>query len=329
MKQATSFHAMIPDGWCEYPDQSKFLFRLYSIVPCSLERLGELFSEQSFMPTADGVPVWLGGCELKASNLLKLVTGTVHSNPDTGEIVIPTEADSFDLPRSAYLLLATPHQIDGTAFKEAETLARLDRVEALVSIYFGSNLVYKKVFEAVYEATPAGKYSVVGDEMAAIQSSNGPATGADKWELFQESCIRIEAFKDTEKKERINRALEFFHSAKSSPDKSKGEKFFFYWTSFQVLCEGKGTMATNSQLQSIYGFSKEEVEDLLLWKGVLNARNDFFHHGKKINLHKDAERYLQLLFLDLLHHQLGYAPVRAALNSKEHLDLRIFENAGP
>ena len=86
-------------------------------------------------------------------------------------------------------------------------------------------------------------------------------------------------------------------------------------------------MATNSQLQSIYGFSKEEVEDLLLWKGVLNARNDFFHHGKKINLHKDAERYLQLLFLDLLHHQLGYAPVRAALNSKEHLDLRIFEKS--
>ena len=170
---------MIPGGWCEAPDKSKFILRLYSIVPCSIAQIKERSSGQSSFPTEDGVPVWLGLCELQANNLLRLGSGQVHSDPETGRIIVPTNVDSFDLPRSAYFLLATPHEIDGVSFEEADTLSRLDRLEALLSIHFGSNAVYRRVFQAIFEARPDGDYSVVGDEMAVIQPSDGPDMAPD------------------------------------------------------------------------------------------------------------------------------------------------------
>lgn len=315
---------MIPGGWCEAPDKSKFILRLYSIVPCSIAQIKERSSGQSSFPTEDGVPVWLGLCELQANNLLRLGSGQVHSDPETGRIIVPTNVDSFDLPRSAYFLLATPHEIDGVSFEEADTLSRLDRLEALLSIHFGSNAVYRRVFQAIFEARPDGDYSVVGDEMAVIQPSDGPDMAPDNWWAFEEACSCIEALTDVARKERLRRALEFYHGGKSSPDTARGEKFFFYWTALRILGEGNRTLHTNSQLQVIYGFSKEEVEGKLLWKRIVELRNDFFYAGKKIHLYKDAERYLQLLILDLFRHELGLDPLRAALSAQPKLDLSIF-----
>lgn len=324
MNKKDSFHAMIPDGWCEDPEKSKFLFRIYSIVLCSIAQLTEHASGQSSLPIEDGVPVWLGLCELQAGKLLKVGSGQVHSDPETGQVIIPTDVSEINLPRSAYFFLATPHEIDGVEFKEADTLSRLDRVEALLSIHFGSNVVYRQVFEAIFEARPDGKYSLVGDVMAVVQPSDGPNMAPENWHLFEEAIARIETIGDIAKKERIKRALEFYHSGKTSSDTAHGEKFFFYWTAIQILCNGRGSMATNHQFQSIYGFSKEQVEGDLLWKGILKARNDFSHAGVKIHLHKDAERYLQLLFLDLLRHELGLEPVGVALSSQPTLDLSVF-----
>ena len=161
--------------------------------------------------------------------------------------------------------------------------------------------------------------------MAVIQSSNGPNMSPENWLHFEETSARIDDVEDTEKKARIRRSLEFYQSGKASHDTALSEKFFFYWTAIQILCEGGGTMQTNRQLQSIYGFSKKQVEADLLWKGIVDLRNRFFHAGIKIELYKDAERYLQLLFLDLLRHELGLHPVGAALTSHSNLDLSLFK----
>ena len=220
-------------------------------------------------------------------------------------------------------MLATPRKIDGIDLNEAETLARLNRMEALLSAYFGSNTVYRKVFEAVFEAKTGGNYSITSDVFATIQQCDGPIMAADNWVYFEETVEQLEVLSDSDKKSRLRRALEFFHSGKSAVDTAVDEKFFFYWTSLQILCEGKGTMATNRKLQTIYNFSKDEVEEKLLWKDIVSARNDFHHTGKKIHLHKDAERYLQLLFLDLLRNELDLLPVGAALSSIETLDLAV------
>ncbi|WP_323785312.1 hypothetical protein [Thalassovita sp.] len=325
MEKKSSFHEMIPDGWCKDPDKSKFLFRLYSIVPCSIAQLTEFSSGQTSFPQDDGVPIWLGLCDLHADQLLSVETGQVHSDPETGTVILPNNVRNLNLPRSAYMLLATPHAIDGVEFKEPVTRSRLDRVEALLSIYFGSNAVYRQVFQAIFEAQPNGQYSLDGDVMAVIQSSNGPNMSPENWRLFEETSSRIDGVEDTEKKARIRRSLEFYQSGKASHDTALSEKFFFYWTAIQILCEGGGTMQTNRQLQSIYGFSKEQVEADLLWKGIVDLRNSFFHAGVKIELYKDAERYLQFLFLDLLRHELDLNPVGAALSSQSNLDLSLFK----
>ncbi|AGI69374.1 hypothetical protein OAN307_c39460 [Octadecabacter antarcticus 307] len=324
MTRKNSFQSMIPGGWCKDPEKSKFLFRLYSIVPCSIARLTEYASGLSSRPNEDGVPIWIDLCEIHADDLTKVGMGQLHSDPETGEIICPTDIGHFSIPRSACFLLATPHEIDGVEFREADTLSRLDRMEALLSIHFGSNAVYRQVFEAIYDAQPGGPYTFFGDVMATLQPFDGPMMASENWRLFEEAISQKDAIRDATKKNRINRALEFYHSGKTSPDTAHGEKFFFYWTAFQIFCEAGGTMATNRQLQSIYKFSKKQVEDDLLWKGIVDLRNNFFHKGVQILLIKDAERYLQLLFLDLLRDELGLEPVRAAFSSQPKLDLRIF-----
>ena len=315
---------MIPSGWCEDPEKSKFLFRLYSVVPCSIVQIAEHSKGQTSLPTEDGVPIWLGLCELEADGLLRIGNGLVHSDPETGQINISTHVENFDLPHSAYFLLATPHEIDGKAFTEAETASRLNRAETQLSMHFGSNAVYRCVFEAIFETKAGGQYSVAGGVMAVVQSSDGPSMTSTNWSLLEEATSRIENLEDQMKKDRIRRALEFYHGGKTSPDTAHGEKFFFYWTALQILCEGKGTLATNVKFQKIYSFSKEEVEDKLFWKGILEARNDFFHTGKRVHLYKDAERYLQLMFLDLMRYELSLSAVHAALSAQPHLDLSLF-----
>lgn len=326
MENKNSFHAMIPDGWCKDPEKSKFLLRLYSVVPCSIAQLTEFSSGQTSFPQDDGVPIWLGLCELQADQLISVEIGHVHSDPETGTVILPNNVRNLNLPRSAYMVLATPHEIDGVKFKEPVSRSRLDRVEAMLSIYFGDNAVYRQVFQAIFEARPNGQYSLAGDLMAVIQSSNGPNMSPENWRLFEETSSRIDGVEDDGKKARIRRSLEFYQSGKVAHDTALSEKFFFYWTAIQILCEGGGTMQTNRQLQSIYGFSKKQVEADLLWKGIVDLRNSFFHAGVKIELHKDAERYLQFLFLDLLRCELGLDPVGAALSSQAYLDLDLFKS---
>ncbi|WP_417725605.1 hypothetical protein [Salipiger sp.] len=324
--EKVEFCDFAPSGWCENPEESKFLLRLYSIIPCPTSKIKEMFSGKTRMPTSDKIPVWLGGCEMEANKLLRAEWKQPYSNPETGQIVWPNHLSHIDLPLSSYLYLATPHEIDGIASSEVETENRLNRVEALLALYFGRNSVFKVVFSALIDAQKGGQYSVIGEVIANIQPCDGPEMLPENWEYFEETCQRIEVIGDSDTKDRIQRALELFHSGKTCPDTALTEKFVFYWTSIQVLCEGGGTMETNKRLQRIYGFTKNEVEERLLWRGVIRSRNDFYHRGKRISLHKDAERYMQFLFLDLLRDEIGLEPVGASLASIAALDLKIFRN---
>ncbi len=323
-RKTFDFTEIFPKDWCKKLEESEFLLRIYTIVPCSLEKLDKVFEGLKACIIDDDIPIWIGGGSIEASNLSSVNMGMIHSNPETGQIMMHSKAESIDLPLSSYLVMGCPLKIDGHDLGENETISRLNRVEALLSVYLGSNIVYKLVFEAFYEAQKGGKYSVVSDVLASIQSCDGPNASPQNWSFFEETAEKINALEDQNKKARIRRALEFYHSGKNTIDIGRDEKFFFYWTAIAVLCEGKGTKEVNLRLQTIYGFSKTQVEEDLLWKKIYLARNDFFYEGKNIHLHKDAERYMQLLFVDLLRHEIELQPIKVALSERDNLDLSVF-----
>ncbi len=294
------------------------------MVSVAIKQLEHIFAPLKKPFIEDGIPIWIGGASINATGINSFENSFIYSDPETGTIILPTTLGTKELPLSAYLIMGCPLKIDGKELGEEKTISRLNRVEALLTAYLGSNTVYKLVFEAFYPAE-GDKYQIVSDVMASIQQCDGPSIADSNWRGVEDTFSEIESITNSHKKARIKRALEFFHSGKSTKDIGRDEKFFFYWTAITVLCEGKGTTDINNRLQKIYDFTFKEVEEKLRWKDILNARNFFFKQGKSIHLHKDAERYLQLLFLDLLRDELGLNPINAALSVIDVLDLEVLK----
>ena len=317
-----NFADIFPKDWYQNPEESSFLLRIYTIVPVTIKQLEKKFSPLKKPFIEDGIPIWIEGASINAKGLNIFENNFIYSDPETGTIILPTVVGTKELPLSTYLIMGCPLKIDGKELGEDKTVSRLNRVEALLATYLGSNTVYKLVFEAFYPAL-GNEYQVVSDVYARIQQCDGPWMAEYNWRCVEDTFLQIESITNSDKKARIKRALEFFHSGKSARDIGRDEKFFFYWTAITVLCEGKGTADINARLQAIYGFSFKEVEEKLRWKDILKARNLFFKQGKSIHLHKDAERYLQLLFLDLLRHEIDLPQIKAALSQINKLDLDV------
>jgi len=105
---------------------------------------------------------------------------------------------------------------------------------------------------------------------------------------------------------RIELALEFFNRAMRAED-----PFFYYWTALEVLCNGKAGKI-KQRLSLVYDLSIPEVDDRLGMARVAQWRHDLFHRGQRVWHSADVERYVQLLFLDLLRRELHLPSRRRA-----------------
>lgn len=322
MSNGSNFQDLFPKNWYTKPEESFFWIRIYTMIPVAHSQITKIFSDVQFEINDNGHPVWFTGLGGIFSDLSDIESKILHSDPKTGSIIMPMETRKKNLPLSSYFILACPSIVDGEKLEENAIIQRLNRVEAILSAYLGNNFLHKLVFEAQWSAlTGSNKHNVYGEAIATPQSCDGPFVSQDNWRMVQDTFTKINAISCADKKARIKRALEFYQSGKATKDIGAAEKFFFYWTAITVLCGGEGTMDINRRFQKIYGMTQQEVETHLRWKDVLNLRNNFFKQGKSINFHKEIERYLQFLFLDLLRHEIGLSPINASLNSVSKLDL--------
>ena len=257
------------------------------------------------------------------SKLATLDLSFLYSDPENGSIKIPSKLNEYDLPESCYLLIGTPIKVDGDALGEPQVKQRLNRFEATFTVNFGKNALHKKVFEAVIRPNK-DEYSFVSNIVRTPSKHDGPNINKRTWDNFHEILRALEALKDSTLKSKIHRALECHQQALSCPDGENDSKFFFYWTAITVL-SGQGTLRTNEKIQKIYDVSKEHVEKVFLWKNIVTVRNNYFKEGKKVNFNQDEERYLQLIFLDLLRHQLQLTPLNAIEYGICNLDLSGFQ----
>src|SRR5262249_49650031 len=116
------------------------------------------------------------------------------------------------------------------------------------------------------------------------------------------------------KQARIRLSLELMNDAMR-----KYDGFFEYWTALEVLCDGK-TNAIKSRLQKIYGLKNQQEAGIATGLSTLAEwRHQYVHAGVRPNLSADVERYIQLLFLDLLRHEVGLKP-RGHLAGIQHAE---------
>jgi hypothetical protein len=103
-----------------------------------------------------------------------------------------------------------------------------------------------------------------------------------------------------DKSRRLMLALELIDAAMRT-----GHGFFEYWTALEVVVAGK-VNRMKSILSAIYGVrSHHEVGEQTGLNVLARWRHEYVHKGIRPPLTADIERYLQLLFLDLLRHELG------------------------
>jgi hypothetical protein len=90
--------------------------------------------------------------------------------------------------------------------------------------------------------------------------------------------------------------------------------FFEYWTALEVLCAGKAPKI-RSQIQKGYGWQRShDVDKILGFEKVSQMRHALVHKGILPSMSPGFERYMHLLFLDLLSCGLGL-PMRGLLLS--------------
>lgn len=217
---------------------------------------------------------------------------------DRGVFVVRMEGRERQVPSAVYATLATPHDVDGASGNETVTRRRLDRASALLVLHMGPSVLRESVFDGVVNAA-SGQYTLTTDAFKNPQLADGPVFYGPDDSAIQE-VTRTLRHLPTERQRRVELSLEFFERAIRGQ-----EAFFELWTSLELLANGSA-QAIRSRLQAAYQLrSVKEVDEGLGFATIARWRHDYFHKGIRPVMSADVERYIQLLYLDLLRSELG------------------------
>ena len=112
------------------------------------------------------------------------------------------------------------------------------------------------------------------------------------------SCFQLlNKVENSPVKDRLLQSLTIFERAAQSTNPTN---FFLYWVSIEVLCDSHNAHKIAEILSNAYKQSTGEIKQNLGLKHLIRLRQDVFHSGKEVKLGVDAEKYIQVLFLDLL-----------------------------
>lgn len=224
---------------------------------------------------------------------------------EAGGTRLDVKADQKPLPECAYVFLATPFRVDGKPGKESEAKAALATAAGLVCLHVGLNALRDLVFDGEVNAGD-GTFSHAGEPWRMPQPCEGPFLARQNGEDIQEIAQCISRLREPTQS-RVRLAVQLVDNGMR-----KTEGFFEYWTALEVLCDGR-SHRIRERLARLYRIRN--------YKGAANRsgfttlekwRHDYIHRGRRPPLTADVERYLQLLFLDLLRQELGL-PSRAHL----------------
>jgi len=293
---------LAPDSWFTDREKSSFWLRIYTslFIPHAEFKyaLNQLFSGiKKDEKIIHQVKYILFGGGLVKDMKVPCFSFYIYSQ-ESGQLVLETKVDDRTLKETNYIFIAVPFKVDGVLGDESLTRKKLDSVASLIRIYTGQNFMREIVFEGEIDAA-TGNFSTSSKPIKMPQIVEGPFLAKQNGISIKEISEKISTLPE-DKKRRIELALQFMNDAM---DKDSG--FFEYWTALEIVCNGKSGKIKR-RLADIYKItSHNDAAKKTGFKKIAEWRHDFIHKGIRPTISADVERYIQLLFLDLLRHEIG------------------------
>jgi hypothetical protein len=288
---------LVPQEWFKEISNSTFWLRIYSCL---------------FIPHADFLELVLAATKktgfaskisfrFMAMNEMKMPTTEMSmiSQAD-GMLKINAEIKNSEVKTGTYVFMMTPKRIDGVNIPEFEVRETLNICAGILRAHAGHNFMRDVIYEGEVHAGKDG-FTLASEGLKLPHPTEGPHFNNSNWEQSKEI---YEAVGNLQKeiRNRIHLSLNYFNKAFDEED-----SFFFYWVSLEILCNGKSQTIKQRIREALDLKSLKDVEEIGF--GVISKwRHEFFHQGIRPTMAADVDRYIQLLYLDLLRYIVRVPP---------------------
>lgn len=293
---------LAPSRWFKNPMESTFVMRVYSCLGIPFENINE-----SFQKATQGIrfddKIFFG---LFVFGGLKYPGGKPFICFDeTGILKIIMDFQKVELPNSSYAVVLTPKKVDGVEPIPHEVKTRLDTFAGVFRAHTGLNFMRDLVFEGEFWAGEE-KFTTLSEALRLPKPTEGPHFNHDNW-IQSKSIFDALKGQPIEVRKRLELAIEFFNRALDDDD-----SFFNYWTAFEIACNGSA-QAIRHKIKTALDLPSLEEVDQCGFREIARWRHQFFHKGLRPTLTAETDRFLQLLFIDILRQELGIAPIKHTL----------------
>jgi hypothetical protein len=301
----TSFASLAPDSWFVDREAESFWMRIVTPIGLPPAGLQELALARRF--------------DVFAGEKLALAFGTLDDfklpvfhfvayAANDGTTIVNTHVYEVPLPRLPVWFFATPlRKENGTTFG-GEARATIDRASAIIQVHLGRNTFRDVVFDGEVGAK-SGKISVGSLSIRTPDAADGPARHPRLWEAIAELQTPIAAL-PIERRNRLFRSLEFVERASRD-----NEEFFYLWTAYELLCNGKANTIRSRLMRALDFKSVDQVDRDTGFGVVAKWRHDFIHKGVPAHLTTHVARYLEYMYVDLLRDELGLTSLKLTLQA--------------
>jgi hypothetical protein len=248
-------------------------------------------------------PVWFAFSDLEN---FKVPHIKLEAFPGSdGEMILYQHNYEVSLPKSSFVLLATPYRDGDVIYRDAQNI--LERIRGLFCMLFGTNFLHQKVMSAEIFNYPSTRIEQITKNIKFVSPASGPYVHVNNLHEIEEIANAIAELQETNKI-RIESAIHYFVRGLEDDD-----TFLFFWTAIEMLSgkQKNGSKFVREVLRSIY--SEVDINKEFGFNKLENLRDDWVHKGEIPDINHDTLRYMQLMFLDILRFKLG-------LSTKKHLE---------
>jgi len=288
-------------AWCSKPEESKFWLRIYTLLGIKRDEISDKF-ESAIRDIHYQLPIKIRYGYIGEAEWPKWEQRLVGGDDGAPQILVNQGTDKF--PGSTCIYISLPFITDGKTVGPEYVTQVLCSIHALQVSHLGKNTLRDIIFDGSVSSHD-GKFSPLGTITNIPKPFDGPTIQDPLWESIREIVEGLDKCAAPDR-ERCQLALEVFERgiAEYSKDTRKSDAFLFYWISMEILCGGEGRI--ESALQNSYRLKdREAVRAALGTKAIRDWRNDMVHDGKRPPTNPYVERYMQLLFTDILRSKLG------------------------
>ena len=284
--------ALKEDSWFTDFERSSIFVQLYPAINVPHDLISRAYKHRLKLLDLKP-PVKLGLIQVHDGNLTDL--NIVYYSDESGFLTIFIQDIPLQLPSGVYTFLSSPLNVDGRLGDVSACRKSLDVASSLLVCLIGRAFAYSKVFEQEVRLSDGNAHPRARSHALGSVKDEDPFVGQENWHLGASICAAMH-ITTPEVLDRIHLSFSFLTKA----IELREQGFFEYWTALEVLCAGTSPRI-RAQIQKVYGWKRpHDVDKILRFDKISKMRHNMIHKGIVPDLTVGVERYMHLLFLDIL-----------------------------